>query len=902
MPIRRTILDELTGTVRSMLAREVPERVLFLTGEAGIGKSTLIKQLLGDLETDARPPIVAIAECSTPVAGSSVGHVEALKPFADIMSGLVDAGAKHQEKKKTGFKLDIGKFFVDTAPSWIGLIPVIGAPIFHALSIVGSGYDQVYLHNKIRSEHAQSASNQEQVFRQYINFLMKLSEHEPVLVILDDFHWADTSSTNLLFAAARDLAAHSVVFLIVYRKDDIARSANRDEHPILHVRNEIERYSMSLDIEVPAAGLDDLRSLIESNFSEYVPNPTFEQWLLRISDGNMLFATQFLDRLVQDAFLEPRTAIVLKDLALVPVPSGANAVISEHIRRLGDDEKEQLRYASVEGETFSAKMASRILDMPMLKIMPRLRLLTERLQVIRSLGTQTLYAQETTAYKFVHFLVHKALYDDLEKEERDILHGIAADVLAEELDVAEETHYNVHIVAARLAAHAVMAQRHQQAAEAYLKGAEWVWRSYSADEALYLIDKSLQTVNERKTPPKPLRSVALDALLLKNQISQFFSRHAEAEQELAEAMIIADEVGTPVQKCNVYCGYASLNTKIGKHTEAETFARTALQIALEANDANSTLGPLNLIGTTFLRRSMYDEALDYFNQTLEAAKKTSNKLFQAKAQVNIGSVHQNRGNDSVSLEHFQAALVCFRSLNNTNHIVNGLMNIGAALSNCGEYDSALQNMEEALTLTRTIGNMGQEASILSSMSAVYVSIQRYDEALEFAHKALAMCEQLHDRETAVYIMFVIGTIYSYTNRLDETMEYFNKGLTTANEIGARLLAAMIEQGFGHAYLPQNRYAEALPHFESARLIFKEIGNVTFEMETAIASAWCSLKLEEQAVGNGDHVSRNTMMKSSELRVRTQSLMRIEDFSESEYESRYAEWLEYLSNFDSTSAE
>lgn len=153
-----------------MLARETPERVLFMTGEAGIGKSTLLKQLIVELESDApngdaagaASPIIATAECSTPVAGSGVGFVEALKPFADIMSALVEAGVGGKGAQKGSgrkFKLDIGKFFVDTAPSWIGLIPVIGGPIFHALNIVGSGYDQVYLHNKLRAESVGAASN-----------------------------------------------------------------------------------------------------------------------------------------------------------------------------------------------------------------------------------------------------------------------------------------------------------------------------------------------------------------------------------------------------------------------------------------------------------------------------------------------------------------------------------------------------------------------------------------------------------------------------------------------------------------------------------------------------------------------------------------------------------------------
>ena len=175
------------------------------------------------------------------------------------------------------------------------------------------------------------------------------------------------------------------------------------------------------------------------------------------SNGNLLFATQFLSTLVHENYLEDGSASVLKDLASVPVPSGARAVVAGYIRRLGEDDKDHLRFASVEGETITAQIASRLLELSLLKTIPRLRLFADKFHILRSLGTLSVYAKETTAYQFVHYLVHKALYDDLAKEERTLLHGLAADVLLEELAAAETAQYNVHVVASRLAAHATIA-------------------------------------------------------------------------------------------------------------------------------------------------------------------------------------------------------------------------------------------------------------------------------------------------------------------------------------------------------------------------------------------------------------------------------------------------------------
>lgn len=855
-----------------------------MTGEAGIGKSTLIKQLMLAIERDPEPPIVARAECSTPVAGSGVGHVEALKPFADIMSGLIEAGSNAATKRKR-FKLDIGKFFVDTAPSWIGMIPVIGSPIFHALSILGSGYDQVYLHNKLRTEGANAASNQEQVFRQYINFLSKLSEEVPVLVILDDFHWADTSSTNLLFAAARDLAASKVVFLVVYREDDIKRSDHQSEHPILHVRNEIERYSMSRVIEVPPADVNDIRALLLYAYPKYTPNVVLEKWLLRITDGNLLFATQFLSTLEQDLYLKPESAELLKDLATVTIPSSANAVVVEHMRRLNAHDKEQLRYASVEGETVTANMVSRFLDMPMIKMLQRLRVLAEQHHVIRSLGTQSLYAKETTAFQFVHFLVHKTLYEALTAEERAILHGIATDVLEEELAFAEEAQHNVHIVAARLAAHASVAERNQTAAMALLKGARWVWRSFAADEALYLIDQCQHAVQTQKKPTHALRSVGLDALVLKAEIAHHCARYAEAATCFEEAIELAKGTGvaSSPQRCVPYLGLALAKWAEGKFPEAEAYAREALEIATDATDERNRMRALCTIGNTFYSRSMFDQALENYQQSLDASMSIGDEAGRASALSGMGNVYEDQGHGLKALEYHQEALSIRRALLDTAEITRGLVNIGAAMTANRMFDGAMESLAEALRLARSSGALRQEATIMNNMAGVSRHLGRFDEALELVQRSLAIKILIGDRSGVVQSLGTIGNICKDTNRLDEAIDYYTQCIEVASELNNQVAVAKCRYCVAYVQLLQDKPSEALTLFEASRLLFTELGVSHLQIQSAFGSACCSFKLEAQAPSGA------IIVKANELLQRTQSLVRAEDFSVAAYERISAEW-------------
>lgn len=883
MPIHRTILDELTATVRAMLVREMPERVLFMTGEAGIGKSTLIKQLLVALETDAKPPIVAMAECSTPVAGSGVGHVEALKPFADIMSGLVEAGSKSAQQQKGGFKLDIGKFFVDTAPSWLGLIPILGSPIFHAMSIVGSGYDQLYLHKKLKSQGATAASSQEQVFRQYINFLSKLSEELPVLVVLDDFHWADTSSTNLLFASARDLAASQVVFLVVYREGDIKRSSDQDDHPILRVRNEIERYSMSREIEVPPADRGDIQALIQAQYREYKPDDVLEQWLLRISDGNLLFATQFLATLEHDLYLEPRSAVLLKDLATVPVPSSANAVVIEHIRRLSTEDKEQLRYASVEGETVTAHMVSRFLELPMIKMLQRLRVLEEQHHILRSLGKQSLYAKETTAYQFVHFLVHKTLYEDLGDEERSILHGIATDVLEEELATAEESQHNVHKVAARLAAHAIIAERHQAAAQALLKGAKWVWQSFAADEALYFLDQCRAVVQAQKKPSSSSRSFEVDALLLKGAIQTHRARYTDALDCYEEALAKGQDIASPAQRSETYVGISNVKWFRGLYAEAESDARVALKIANDASDTTSSIRALRIIGNTYYSRGLLSEAYEFYQQSLDLSVRIADESGRASAVANIANVLRDRGQVEIALANHQQALSIRRTLLDTAGITRELINVGFDLTLNRRFEESMESYEEALKLAHSSGALKQEASILNSMAVTRTAQERFEEALELAQRSLVIKERIGDRLGVVQSLGTIGNIYKDTNETEHAIEYFAKCMNHATELNNRVAVAKARHSIAFTLCLQDQPTEALPHFEISRQLFTELGAAQLQIEAAYGAACCMFKLEARQQNGTVHVKANDLLE------RTRSLVRDEDFSIAGYENIGPSW-------------
>ncbi|MDZ4746412.1 MAG: tetratricopeptide repeat protein [bacterium] len=171
----------------------------------------------------------------------------------------------------------------------------------------------------------------------------------------------------------------------------------------------------------------------------------------------------------------------------------------------------------------------------------------------------------------------------------------------------------------------------------------------------------------------------------------------------------------------------------------------------------------------------------------------------------------------------------------------------------------------------------------------------YGEALELVLRGLVIHEQIGDLIGVAYTYSVLGNIYTNTHRFDDALELFPKGITLAAEIDDQMRVADLKRSTGYVYFLQSMYADALLLFESSRQQFAELGMIPYQIDSAIGSALCSLKLEALETAGTDAGG----ITSSDLLARTQALVGEEDFTMSEYERQSSEWLEGLSKFGIT---
>lgn len=810
-------LRQVEQRIEESISGGARRNVLFVTGEAGIGKSTLLRMIEERCRTMTSPPLVARAECSTPLAGQEIGEVEALEPWAVILRQLAEVSS--------GAAYTAGKMVAELATAWVRCVPVVG-------SVIESAIDTARIVKKAVDDNTppKSAATQAQVFQQYINVLRGLSGRTPLLLMLDDMHWADASSTNLLFTAARELRGLPVLFIVAYRPDDASSSLAGEGHGILHLRNELERYDMADEVGVPRMTSADLQSLLHERYPGYSENARFEQWLTTVSAGNALFITQFLQTLEEDGVIDVGQGGIVGDFERVVVPRSVQAVVGERIRRMDESSRELLRYASVEGDTFTPLVLSAVTEMPMLKLLQKLRLIEQTHHVIHSLGRQTVYAQETTAYQFAHLLLQRAMYESLGEEERELLHQSVLAVLQQQWEQAKGTEINLSGLAARIAVHAEVVGDHRHAARILLEGAQWSWDHYAAHETLQSLEgvfRNLRSITAGRDPE--VNSIEVAARILRGNVNIAGEAAGRSLEDFIAARALVDRETQPERWVDLLNREAQALFRLNRVEESEQVARTALAEATAVEYLQGTYEALNAVGAVMSVRASLDELLSIRLQAVEIASKLEGAtILQVQSLTNLGVVHSALGETSAAVSCYEQSLEIARASNDYRGQVVLLINLASIAYRRGEKERAVQQLHQCIEICHRIGDVRSEAAARTNLGIIASEAGRTDEALVLFEGALAIVRRINDIRREAALLCVMGETYGTIGDYPRAEEHIRRGLAIYEEQHDRVDTAWAWSLLGSVDLQRSALGSARTHFERAYGMAVDVGEAETE--------------------------------------------------------------------------
>ena len=578
-------LNELRRHWKAAVAGD--RRVVMVSGEPGIGKTRLIAELARAVH----------AEGALVLLGRTDEHVDApYGPWREALRPLVRTVPEdHLERHVEDHGGELVRLAPDLARRIVDLPPPVS---------VDAETERLLLFDAVTGLIAASSTIQ------------------PVLLVLDDLHWADRSSLLLLLHVLRADVEHHALVVATYRDTDLDRS-----HPLSTVLADLRRLPGAS--RLPLGGLDEsgLASLLTDAGGHDLDDAglEFASELGRETDGNPFFVGEVLRHLTESGALvqEDGRWRAGTDLDGTGLPEGIREVIGRRLAVLPQTTNDLLGAASVLGREFDVELLASSLEMPLDTAYEALDP-AERARLIAEVPAWP------GRYSFSHALVRTTLSEELGTNRRVRLHraaGLALEALSEP-PVARLAH---HFGEAAVMGESDRAVRYQRAA------AEQALVDAASDDAVAYIRRALEIAELADVPP----SVRADLWLLLGRALDLSGASADGRDATARAFELAVEVGQTDTACEAALEYGGLLGVWNSYGDQRGPAqlRTALDLADPSDPA--LLAALTRRLATWLATAAGDAGTDVARSAVALADRVGTASLRAGAAVTLASHLRN---------------------------------------------------------------------------------------------------------------------------------------------------------------------------------------------------------------------------------------------------------------------
>lgn len=841
-------LDKLFAEVKKGMGK-----VVMISGEAGSGKSTLIRQFLLQTETDTNTNS-AIVECA---------DKEGLNSYAPFKELLISLNANAVEgSKKSDSMQKLKGFITDAGTQWIATIPVIGSFVAAGISTL-QAYKNHYKSDKDTNK-AQSEADVHRIFEQE---LRRLAQKNALIVVLDDLQWADTSSLNLLFMLSKTIRQNPFPIMLIgtYRPNDVNAGRNKIletgenvsmRHPLSDKINELRNYTKNEahisrtdkwlnEILVPPLTLHDISGLLNRMFPNNQFPKDFHQKLYEISNGHALFANEIINSLLQKNAIvkNDNNVFVLKDANVDELPTSITGVIGERIQRLDKQLKKVLDYASVNGEDFSVQIIEKILKIDELDLLDYIEDLCKKHGLLISAETQQIQDTLFDLYHFTNKLVHKYVYENLEGARRRALHRRVAEtiksIFGDELDKNPELKdkYQKHLQIGKGLIDGVTLQLSQaaqiaesdvseilDAARAEVQSANETFEQYAMTECVAKADKAMAFITNSGSKNEQAQQIRFDALHIKNKAQNWLGYYKDAYNTALKMLNIAEELNQKINIAETYNQLGINSYKLGNYDNAIEFHQKSLDIALALNNQPLVAENEDNIGEIYDYKGMYDTAIEHYNNAIEINKRLDKKDSLTENYKNTGTALRKKGEFDNAFNYYDKALQLAEKYADKRTIATLINNKGLCINAKGEYEKSIGFFEKALEIDININDRVNMANHYNNIGLANENQGKYDKAIEYYKKTLAIDESLDDRVKMATSYNNIGSIYRAKADFDKAFEYFEKALDINRTLEDKMGMSFTYSNMGNASFLQEDYDRAMRYFEAGLQFDKEAGD------------------------------------------------------------------------------
>ena len=718
---RQSELAELAAGLESV--RRGGSLMISLTGEAGIGKTTLM-QAFRDNAAREGDVVVAAGRCSERLAGS-----DAYLSILDVLASLT---------RETNGAVEALLRLV--APTWYVQI----AP----LQVASGELREV-------ADDARGGSRNRMKL-EMLAFLREQASVRPLVILLDDLHWADHSTVELLSYLLGQPSLDHVLVVGSYRATEMTLSNDRFRQVMQGLRTR----RVWIEIQVSTLTQQQTAEYIDTQYEAH----SFPKELARITferaEGNPLFMADFLRDLECRGTLRSSGGrwVFVGSLEEVraSLPDSIRELVTQKLSQIGERGRGLLALMAIAGDELESTVLATAAEISRAAVENALTELQRVHRVLAFVGEGELPdGSVSRRYRFAHALYQSVLYDSLSPSRVAELSGRLADALL--------THFASHAasVAAELALLLEKSRRFREASDFFLLAARKAVTVYANDEAIALSRRAVQ--NAARLPPDERlpreQAAAFQLAQLHLTLSDF--EGAAADFFAAEEASIA--LGDTEQQIDAICGAALAVFNRKRVDETRVMAERALELARRAK---SEYG----VASAEIVLAMERMSLGDTSAAVELVKRAQPVLIRVDRVptpihviegVSYCAAHYGWQADiphavpplEWALERAHDRGVCF-------HIVCCLFIQGLGYGTAGDLSGALSSLEEAVRLAELNNERFWLPRLPNTRGWLFREMQDFDQAIRLNTEGVDMAAEMGFSEGTANSHIQLAGVYS----------------------------------------------------------------------------------------------------------------------------------------------
>jgi tetratricopeptide (TPR) repeat protein len=624
-----------------------------VAGEAGVGKTRLVSEFI----TRVR------AQGALALAGGCLDVGEGVVAYAPLAEALRSLGSAVDPA-------ELERVLGSARAELARLVPELGAQ-------VEAG---------VQAAPEAGALTPGRLFELLLGVLHRLAERGPLLLVVEDLHWADQSTRDLLGFLVRNLRA-GVALLLTYRSDELHR-----RHPLRPFLAELDRSGRTERVELGRLGRRELGELLAGILGEPAPAALAGEILAR-SEGNPFFAEELLAARAEGGGGSAELPEALRDLLLARVEALLQAT-----GRL-------LQVAAVAGRRVDHHLLAEVAAQPPDCLVELLR---------EAVAHHILVVEGSSgAYAFRHALVQEAVYDDLLPVQRPPLHAAYARALAARIEgqgdagTAELGRLAYHWYASHDLGRALLASvQAGQAAEG----------AFALAEAVGHYERALERWEQA---PQAAASSPLDRSSLLQRAAQaamLAGKRGRAVALIGQALAEIDAAAEPVRA-------GALLERLARYQwlAGETAAMAAVERAVAITPAEppspERAQALAAHGQMLMLRSRNWAAQARCEEAAAVARRVGARGVEGHALNSLGASLGSRGHLEAGVAHLEQARAIAAELGDPDELCRAYHNLGCIYLINGRYEEAVRAELEGLDLARRFGSMGSYGAVVIAQAA-----------------------------------------------------------------------------------------------------------------------------------------------------------------------------------------